>query len=283
MRISPHAGAACGVVVSADLLPSPQPCGDGVLSDRTPSPKLPVRRALYNNSPLSSPLLPRRSRAVAYSKAFAFVAVALLTSAYALLAEACKRRYAVRAGGNGGNAPFGFSPVALLLSAELVKLLLSLAALSLEAAPAPRVAFAAVARASLPALCYSVQNALQFSAMARLSPALYTLLANLKIVATAALGFLLLSRSQSRSSLAALSFLLLGCAIPGCAAVAREERSASSASQAASNSGPLVGVAISAPFPCGTLHAIMTDACPRAQWWRLRFAAAPPPSPPRRC
>jgi hypothetical protein len=132
----------------------------------------------------SAPLAPARARSVAL-----FLAVALLTCSYSLLLECAKNA-------TGG---FDFAPLSVTLVAEATKLAISVAAVYGAAAAAPPPLCAAdCARAAVPALLYCIQNNLVFAAMRHLTPPLYQLLANFKIVATALLTRLVLHRALTR-------------------------------------------------------------------------------------
>lgn len=118
-----------------------------------------------------------------------FVAVTVLTSSYSLLVEASKTSTTGR---------FAYSPLAVTFTAESSKLAVSLLMLRGAAAPQPSLRAADLARAAVPALLYCVQNNAAFAALRFLTPPLYQLLSNLKIVATAVLSCVVLNRIFSR-------------------------------------------------------------------------------------
>ena len=119
-----------------------------------------------------------------------FIGVTVLTASYSLLVEASKT-----AGGG-----FSYSPLAVTFAAESVKLAASLLMLRFASFGPPQPALHAsdLARAAVPALLYCGQNNAAFAALRYLTPPLYQLLSNLKIVATAVLSLIILSRKFSR-------------------------------------------------------------------------------------
>ena len=128
-----------------------------------------------------------------------FVGVTVLTASYSLLVEASKT--------SGG---FSYSPLAVTFAAESVKLAVSLLMLRFASVGPPQPALHAsdLPRASLPALLYCGQNNAAFAALRYLTPPLYQLLSNLKIVATAVLSCVILRRKFTRLQASRASVLL---------------------------------------------------------------------------
>jgi len=148
-----------------------------------------------------------------------FVAVTVLTTAYSLLVEVSKRR--------SDSGSFQYSPLAVTFTAETLKLAFSLSATHGGLArlrgrapppPPPPLLPRDVALASVPALLYCIHNNLAFVAMRHLTPPLYQLLSQTKIVVTAALARLILQQHLSRLQWSAVALLTLGSALPGVAA-----------------------------------------------------------------
>jgi hypothetical protein len=117
-----------------------------------------------------------------------FLCVTVLTASYSLLVEASK----------DAEGRFSYSPLALTFTAESTKLAVSLLMLRAAAAPQPSLRAADLARAAIPALLYCLQNNAAFAALRFLTPPLYQLLSNLKIVATTILSCVVLNRVFSR-------------------------------------------------------------------------------------
>ena len=139
-----------------------------------------------------------------------FVAVTVLTASYSLLVEASKT--------SGGR--FAYSPLAVTFVAESVKLAVSLLMLrcaSDASPPQPALRASDLARAAVPALLYCGQNNAAFAALRYLTPPLYQLLSNLKIVATAVLSSVILNRTFSRLQWTGVAMLTLASALPGVA------------------------------------------------------------------
>jgi hypothetical protein len=130
-----------------------------------------------------------------------FVAVTVLTASYSLLVEASKT----------STGRFAYSPLAVTFTAESSKLAVSLLMLRGAAAPQPSLRAADLARAAVPALLYCVQNNAAFAALRFLTPPLYQLLSNLKIVATAVLSCVVLNRVFSRLQVEHVSGGLAAC------------------------------------------------------------------------
>ena len=134
-----------------------------------------------------------------------FIGVTVLTASYSILVEASKN--------SGGG--FSYSPLAVTFAAESVKLAVSLLMLRFASVGPPQPALHAsdLARASFPALLYCGQNNAAFAALRYLTPPLYQLLSNLKIVATAVLSCVVLRRKFTR--LQASHALVLLTILPG--------------------------------------------------------------------
>ena len=133
-----------------------------------------------------------------------FIGVTVLTASYSLLVEASKN----------SNGRFSYSPLAVTFAAESVKLAVSLLMLryASNGPPQPTLHASDLARAAVPALLYCGQNNAAFAALRYLTPPLYQLLSNLKIVATAVLSCVILSRKFTRLQASqALSLLTQPC------------------------------------------------------------------------
>lgn len=174
-----------------------------------------------------------------------FIAVGVLTCSYSLLLEAAK----------SADGTFAFSPLSVTFVAEAAKLLISLAAVRAAPQPPPPLRLGDCARAAVPAVLYMVQNNAVFVAMRHLTPPLYQLLSNLKIVATALLTRLILQRAlthlqvrcafelhwrraltrmcpralHAAAQWAGVALLALASALPGIAAFAADDGAAAGA------------------------------------------------------
>lgn len=117
-----------------------------------------------------------------------FVGVMVLTASYSLLVEASK----------DASGAFSYKPLSVTFTAETTKLAVSLLMLRAAVVPPPALRASDLARAAVPALLYLLQNNAAFAALRYLTPPLYQLLSNLKIVATALLSCVVLHRVFSR-------------------------------------------------------------------------------------
>ena len=129
-----------------------------------------------------------------------FIGVTVLTASYSLLVEASK----------DSAGRFSYSPLAVTFAAESVKLAVSLLMMRYASVgpPQPSLQAADLRRAAVPALLYCGQNNAAFAALRYLTPPLYQLLSNLKIVATAVLSSIILLRKFSLLQASHSPFLL---------------------------------------------------------------------------
>ena len=104
-----------------------------------------------------------------------------------------------------------YMPQSVLLAAELLKLVLSLAAMRMDAQHASIVTLLTGSKAAIvPAICYLTMNLLQYDAVMRLDAASFSTLSQLKLLTSALLSRLLLKRYITAARWRSLMVLVLG-------------------------------------------------------------------------
>jgi hypothetical protein len=260
---------------TADYAPAPSECDATAvgIAPASPAADADSHKKRGGATPASA-----RQRALALA---CFAGVTLLTCSYSLLLQLAK----------GADGKFAFAPISVTFVAELSKLAISTTLVygTRGGQAPPPLRAGDCARAAVPAFLYAFQNNLVYAAMPHLTPPLYQLLSNLKIVATAVLTRVILHRLLTRLQVRAgnrrrvfappaprthasaapqwlgVTLLALASALPGLAAFAADGDSAAGLTRADFVAGTAIMAAVACLSGMRPARLVLTSMyCTRA-------------------